>query len=300
MSRLPDFLVIGAMKCATSTLHEQLAHQPGFFMSTPKEPCFFSDPEQWAKGMDWYRSLFAGAGANDLIGESSTHYTMLPTYPETVPRIRDILGDGVKLIYMMRDPIDRLVSHYIHDWSQGLIDDSPDAALARRTELIDYGRYAFQLRPYLKTFGPMRILPVFFEHLTADPSAELKRVCDFLGYDKEAVWQTAFERQNPSEERMRNTPLLAFLKAIPGSQVLRRALIPAHMRERMKRAWRLERPKLSAETRGRLAKIFDDDLKILGAWLGLELNCASFKDVAGRTMPAWAPACLERLGGDGK
>ena len=62
MSRLPDFIVMGAMKCATSTLHEQLAAQPGFFMSKPKEPNFFSDDEIYARGLDWYRSLFAGSG----------------------------------------------------------------------------------------------------------------------------------------------------------------------------------------------------------------------------------------------
>ena len=92
MSGLPDFVIIGAMKCATSTLHEQLARQPAIFMTTPKEPNFFSDPDIWAKGMDWYRALFTGAGPHDLKGESSTHYTMLPTYPEAVPRIKAALG----------------------------------------------------------------------------------------------------------------------------------------------------------------------------------------------------------------
>ena len=61
MSRMPDFIIIGAMKCATSTLHDQLAEQPGFVMSEPKEPNFFSDEENWAKGLGWYSGLFAAA-----------------------------------------------------------------------------------------------------------------------------------------------------------------------------------------------------------------------------------------------
>ncbi len=81
MSRLPDFIIIGAMKSATTTLHGLLASQPGVFMSTPKEPCFFSDDEVWARGVGWYASLFEAAPAGALLGESSTHYTKLPTYP---------------------------------------------------------------------------------------------------------------------------------------------------------------------------------------------------------------------------
>ena len=55
---MPDFVIIGAMKCATSTLHDQLARVRGVSMSEPKEPNFFSDELNWAKGLDWYSSLF--------------------------------------------------------------------------------------------------------------------------------------------------------------------------------------------------------------------------------------------------
>lgn len=68
MTRLPDFIIIGAMKCATSTLHDQLARQPGLFMSTPKEPNFFSDDEQWGRGLDWYGSLFEAVPGDTLCG----------------------------------------------------------------------------------------------------------------------------------------------------------------------------------------------------------------------------------------
>ena len=60
-TKLPHFLVIGAMKSATSTLHNQLAAQPGIFMSTPKEPNFFSDDTVYAQGLAWYHGLFSGA-----------------------------------------------------------------------------------------------------------------------------------------------------------------------------------------------------------------------------------------------
>src|SRR5215831_9979567 len=118
--RLPDFLVIGAMKCATTTLHEQLARQPGIFMSRPKEPNFFSDDEILARGWGWYASLFWPAGEADLRGESSTHYTKLPTYPRTVERMARHLP-RLKLVYVMRHPIDRLISQYVHELTAGRI-----------------------------------------------------------------------------------------------------------------------------------------------------------------------------------
>ena len=128
MNRTPDFIVIGAMKSATTTLHDQLAQQPGVFMSEPKEPNFFSNDEQYARGMAWYHGLFKDAAPDDLCGESSTHYTKLPTYPHTVERLKEAVPDA-KLIYVMRHPIDRLISQYIHEWSEGVIRVPIDKAL---------------------------------------------------------------------------------------------------------------------------------------------------------------------------
>ena len=104
MGRLPDFIVIGAMKCATSSLHNRLAAQPGFFMTEPKEPCFFSDDEVWAKGIEWYEGIFADAPEGARCGESSTHYTKLPTYPKTVDRMRRHVPDA-RLVYVMRSTV---------------------------------------------------------------------------------------------------------------------------------------------------------------------------------------------------
>lgn len=116
MATKPDFIIIGAMKCATSSLHTQLAQQPGIFMTTPKEPNFFSDDGQFALGLSWYKNLFSDAQSGDICGESSTHYSKLPDYPQCIQRMSFYLPT-VKLIYVMRHPIDRLVSHYIHQLS---------------------------------------------------------------------------------------------------------------------------------------------------------------------------------------
>ena len=87
-------------------------------MTTPKEPNFFSDDEIFARGLPWYENLFDAAASDDLKGEASTHYTKLPTYPNAAARLHAAHPDA-KLIYLTRDPVERLVSHHIHEWTMG-------------------------------------------------------------------------------------------------------------------------------------------------------------------------------------
>jgi hypothetical protein len=285
----PDFIVIGAMKCATSTLHEQLAAQPGFFMSRPKEPNFFSDDDVYARGMDWYQGLFAEAPPGTLCGESSTHYTKLPTHPDALPRLAEALGPR-RFVYVMRHPIDRLVSHYIHEWTQRSIELPIDEAVQRHPELVDYGCYAMQLRPWFERFGREAVLPVFFERLAAAPDAELLRVARFVGSEETVRFQPDLGAQNVSRDRLRKSPLRDALMHLPGATALRRALVPRRVRDRIKERWQMrDRPELSATPRAAVTQRFDEDLAALGSWLGTPLDCASFTEtVRARTLD-WYP-----------
>ena len=288
MSSGPDFIIIGAMKCATSTLHEQLAAQPGIFMSDPKEPCFFSNDPVYARGWSWYVSLFAAAAPGQLRGESSTHYTKLPTYPRTVERIASHLPD-VKLIYVMRHPLERLVSQYVHEWTERTIDGSIDAAVRRYPRLVDYGRYAMQLQPYFDAFGRERVLPVFQERLRVCPQEELERVCAFLGYAGSPRWAPERAEANVSTQRLRQSPWRDRLINLPGLKQARRALVPRIVRERIKRLWMMtDRPELSPSLRQELTQLYDADLAELGSWMGVELTCANFKQAAAGAGVAWA------------
>jgi len=283
----PDFIIIGAMKSATTTLYEQLVQQPGIFLSEPKEPNFFSDDAEYARGLGWYASLFAPAAPGDLRGEASTHYTKLPTYPQTVERLHAAVPDA-KLIYVMRHPVDRLVSQYIHEWSEGSLSDDINAAVRIHPRLVAYSCYARQLQPYRDRFGTAAILPVFFERLLNDSQAELERVCQFLGYAGSPRW-VDLEAQNAAAIRWRRTPLRRFIAGEnPVMTVLRRRLVPKAWRDRIRASWTLQsRPELTPETRADLEAQFDADLAILGDWFGLPLSCASFADIARTTAPTW-------------
>lgn len=287
----PDFMIIGAMKCATSTLHEQLAATPGFFMSRPKEPNFFSDDAIWERGLAWYQGLFATALAGALRGEASTHYTKLPTHPQTLERLVASVRTR-RFVYVMRHPVDRLVSHYIHEWSQGVFRESIDDAVERRPELIAYSSYARQLAPWIERFGRASILPVFFERLTTAPDSELDRVVRFLGFSGPVAWKPELAHQNVSSERLRHSPLRDAIVSSPTLTWLRRGFVPGRLRDRVKGLWQMrERPALSPPVRALVEEAFNQDLGTLGAWLGTSLSCESYaRSVSTRSLE-WRGGC---------
>lgn len=255
----PDFIIIGAMKCGTSTLAAQLGLQPGIFMTDPKEPNFFSDDAVFARGQGWYEALFADAADGDIKGEASTHYAKLPTHPHTLARMSEML-ESPKLIYLIRDPVARAVSHYIHEWSMGVMSGDIDKAFAQHDALIDYSCYAMQIAPYVKQFGKANLLILSLEKMKQAPQATLEQVCEFLGYGGTAQWREESAQVNASAERIRRFPMHKLIFDNPVATRLRRALIPQALRDRIKAARQMhERPELSAALRAGLEQRFAQD-----------------------------------------
>jgi hypothetical protein len=258
---LPDFLIVGAMKCGTTTLAAQLAAQPGVFLTTPKEPNFFSDDEVWARGEAWYRGLFADAPEGDLKGEASTHYTKLPTHPKTIERMAGML-DAPRIVYMIRNPVERTVSHYIHEWSQGAMAGDPVTVFAHHPELVAYGRYGMQIAPYVERFGAKNVFLTSLEQIKADGPAELARIGAFLG--RHLAWRDDIGAQNISAERSRKLPLHGLLVDNPVAAALRRTLVPKSFRNRIREGRRMtDRPELPDTLREAIEGEFARDRKVL-------------------------------------
>jgi len=276
----PDFIIIGAMKSATSTLHEQLSLQDGIFMTTPKEPNYFSDDEVYAKGDGWYEALFFCAKVGDLCGESSTHYTKLPDYPLTLSRMSGKLKSP-KLVYVMRHPVDRLVSHYIHQWSRQVITCDINQAINDYDELIDYGCYAKQIKPYIAEYGIENILFIFMEAIKERPQEQLNKVASFIGYRGQVLWQETLPQQNVSSERIRTFPGYKLLIDNTFMARLRRNFIPRFVRGAIKgKLMKKNRPEITAVNKERLENRFDLDLMELAEILGCEnLTCDNYKSV---------------------
>jgi len=289
MKKKPDFIIIGAMKSATSTLHEQLSLQEGIFMTNPKEPNYFSDDDQYAKGPDWYETLFSEAEDVDLCGESSTHYTKLPDYPLTVGRMVKRL-QSPKLIYVLRHPVDRLVSHYMHQWSQNIMRCDINEAIDQYEELTAYSCYAKQFAPYIKQFGCENILLVCNEAIRDSPQIQLQRVADFIGYKGVVTWKNDLASQNVSGERIRAFNGYKWLVDSKMMTILRRALVPQWIRNRVKRQLTMQkRPEIDATHLEKLITLFNADLASLGGEVGIALSCDNYKQVVTHQDLNWVP-----------
>jgi hypothetical protein len=274
--RLPSFFIIGAMKSATSTLHNQLAVQANIFMSTPKEPNFFSDDAMYAQGIDWYQGLFASAQEGDICGESSTHYSKLPDHPKTIARLQ-LLIQQPKIIYIMRHPIERLVSHYIHLWSESLVSGDINLAIDNCPQLVNYSCYGRQLMPYLDAFGAGSVLPIFFDALKYQPAETLVRVGEFIGAPAPLLWDHRLLADNVSQQRIRKFPGYRLLIESQLMTSLRRQLVPQRWRDGLKSRLRMrQRPLIDPVQRQKLVQIFDQDLAMLGEWLGFYPTCDQF------------------------
>jgi hypothetical protein len=184
--------VIGGLKCGTTSIHHYLNLHPEVEMSRPKELNFFVSELNWTLGREWYASHFSARAA--VRGESSPHYTNRPRFDGVAERMRSLLPEA-RLVYMVRDPIDRMLSHYVHNVGGGY-DDRPlaDAFADPESAYVTRSRYFFQLEPYLDEFGKESIEIVTREELKRDRAATMRRLFDFLGVDP-GFSSAQFERE---------------------------------------------------------------------------------------------------------
>jgi hypothetical protein len=179
---LPTFVTIGAMKGGTTSLHRYLSAHPDFSMSSKKEPNFFLEGKNWSKGFDWYRSLYDLSKPHR--GESSVNYTKFPAFPDAPARIAKCIPDA-KLLFVARDPVDRIRSHHAHEVSAMNVCRELD--LKRDKWLIDYylacSRYAMQLSRFLEFFPRDQLHVVCSSALRNDTARTVSEVITFLGAD---------------------------------------------------------------------------------------------------------------------
>jgi Sulfotransferase domain len=178
---LPDFLLIGAMKCGTTSLYHYLRDHPQIFMPAIKAPEFFAEEGNWGRGIAWYRRQFEGAGDDVVaIGEASNVYTKFPRYRGVPARIVQHIPRA-RLVYVVRDPIDRIRSHYQTRLTEGTERAPIGRAVRENPIYVDYSRYAMQLDRYLDHFPREQLLVITAEDLRGDRLATIRAVYAFLG-----------------------------------------------------------------------------------------------------------------------
>jgi hypothetical protein len=177
---LPDFLVIGAMKAGTTSLHHYLAERPDVFVPPNKELNFFRTDADFDRGLDWYRRQFADAAPGQLLGEVSPDYTKHPHHPGAAERIHRTIPDA-RLVFLAREPLARMRSMYVHQVAAGRETRPIAQALTEDQHYLEVSQYGLQLSRYLDLFDRDRLLVVASDDLAAGKDATMQRVCGFLG-----------------------------------------------------------------------------------------------------------------------
>lgn len=261
---LPNFIIIGTMKAGTTSLHSYLDSHPDIRMSESKELDFFVEEKNWGQGLDWYKSQFK-ASSNTIYGESSPNYTKSHAFPGVPKRIFEVLPD-VKLIYLLRDPIERIVSHHSHQWIDQNETQPINCAFDNLTDnhYVETSRYGQQLQEFLNHFPGDQILTLSSQKLQSDRTPTLQTIFKFLGVDIDHhsdSWEE--NKHQTSHKKMRP----AWAKAIGQSSWKNRirplipsALLRAYI-SKTESEPTLET--LSQENRDRLDCYFSEDTKLL-------------------------------------
>lgn len=299
---LPDFLVAGVPKAGTTALHAALSRHPDLYLSPVKEPKFFltdgPPPDRGGPGDArtyrehiWrradYERLFDAAPPNALKGESTPLYLHDPDAMRRISR----LIPAVKIIVVLRDPVERAHSNWTHLWSAGLEPESDFLrACAEENRRIaqgwasfwhytSLGMYGRQLQQAFGLFGREQVLVLRYRDLVDEPAATLLRICGFLGVADDVL--TEIPKENVTSHPDLTLGHRAVSWAMRAGDVLGRRLsgggadaatAAAHRLERFLQRDGRERQPLGWERRQALLPRFAGDIALLSELLGEDFS----------------------------
>jgi hypothetical protein len=311
---LPDFLIAGAPKAGTTALHVALARHPQLYLSRLKEPKFFlTDGPPRAQGgpgdartlleqvwqRDKYEALFADAPPGALLGESTSLYLHDPV---AIQRIRTAIPD-VRVIALLRDPVDRAHSNWAHLWSAGL-EPEHDFVTACRLEdkraadgwapfwrYLSLGKYGEQLEHLWSLFPREQTLVLRYRELRESPAGTLNRITTFLGVAPGVVTETTAENvtthASPSPVNRAVAQALRFGSSVEARlpNPLARGLGPTNrfLSRHLQREQRIREP-LTRDQRAALIPHFTQDVTLL-------------EQVTGESFAEWLDVDVGRFGG---
>jgi len=292
---LPNFLVIGAAKCGTTALYEYLSQHPDVFMSPVKEPRFFAlegEPlhfggpdaevtnEVSINELDTYLSLFEGVRDEQAIGEASPLYLYHPRAPQ---RIKHYIPN-VKMIAILRDPVERAFSGYVMNVMHGREKMSFEDAVQNEPQRIsenwiwgrymDVGRYTTQLERYYRHFHREQLRIYLYEDLKTDAAGLMRDVFTYLDVDN--TFTGDFSVRHNASGIPRNKWLDAIIGIRPRRYQLSKLkpLVPGGLLRA--RDWlrnrNLTRTRLDPEIRAHLLPLFREDVLRLQDMIDRDLS----------------------------
>ncbi len=245
----------------------------GFAFPIGKEPDnLLTDDVLTQAGREAYANAYADL-PRDVVGvDASAQYTLRPHFGDVASRARDVLGPDLRLVYVMRHPIARAISHHHFDAAMGWGSLDFDAELERNPYFIDGGRYAYQLEPWLDAFGTDQLLPITFEHYIKNRGEVARQVADFANADPtpERAPPRAPAHQTSGIRRQR--PLAQRLARLPAYRRIVRPLVPNTLRQAAHRATSDAAPPRpsppSQVSIDRMVEAFEPDQRRLAELLG--------------------------------
>lgn len=266
--RKPAFIIIGAVKGATTWIAHQLRCHPDLWLPDA-EPHYFST--EYARGEKWYAALFEEAPADRIVGEKSADYL---AHPEAAARMAGMVPDA-RLIVQLRDPVQRAYSDYCMLFRRGMVKDDPrpylDGKRAAQSRFLEGGLYGRHLNRLLHHYRRDQLHVIFYETLRTSADKVVAEVCDHIGVRVHMTPQALSMRQNDSASPMLPLGLRRFLKPMrPVLDPLRAN--PLFSRLRASLATPVHYPPLTEELRAMLRDYYRTDMLVLQDLLKTDLS----------------------------
>lgn len=276
MPMLPNFLIIGAARSGTTSVYHNLSEHPDIIIPVKKEPQFFTS--QWERGLDWYQALFADYAGQKAIGEASMSYTY-PDYTQTPTRIYELLPD-TRLIYILRNPVERTFSHYLYYRHYSKVETLDfEQALQNWDIYLGTSRYYEWIEKYLHYFDRQKLLIIFFEEYVANPQANLWQIFRFLDVDSTFVPTNLTLKTNASFKPWSERLFQLYRRfSLSRPRIWLESLLPQHARPVIRNKIRAvlgqkqSTPQMAAETRSYLQAYFQPQVERLEQFLNRDLS----------------------------
>ena len=279
-----DFgLIIGAMKSGTTSLFNYLSEHPEIAPCRMAEPHFFAKPFKYDKGLDWYRELWDWDPDRHTVAvEASTNYAKGFKFEDVPRRIAETAEAGCdfRFLYIMRDPVDRLVSQYNHGVRNGWNDPPDDPhdphLVLDRDHLIDVSRYAAQLDLFMDRFDRDDFHLLQLESLIDEPERHLREICEFLGVDPGFEFTRIGRVYNKNDQPMIASPVWTKLTSHPAVDHVLKRYVSDGIRSRL-RTWLADtsidhKYDISDADRAQVLDELADDLRRLRDAYGVDVS----------------------------
>ncbi|MBK5264133.1 MAG: sulfotransferase [Alphaproteobacteria bacterium] len=265
---LPHFIILGAVKAATTWLSYQLQHNPAVFLPDP-EPHFFSS--EYDRGFDWYCKFFRDAAPGQLPGEKSADYL---AHPDAARRVAEAVPD-IPLVVQLRNPVDRAYSDYRMLYRRGTITGKPEDYLIRSTtrlpRFLDDGLYYQHLQRWFDHFPREQIKILLYEDVRERPPWVMEQVCDHIGVPFHFAQELEHERINDGSAHLLPLPVRKLFGPLKGAiKPLRGYALFEAARRTIAQPVRY--PPLSPSTRAYLEEFYATDIERLASLIGRDLR----------------------------